>query len=454
MYLLFWASQSWAAPEGQASVEHYLFYNTQTPIGQPSVFRGHIGLEDGPFKSDVWLEVFGSAEQNNRGQWLVRPQKLTWERERLSIGYQKHRWGNLDALSAVDLLAPKDMRWGPLIPVEMARIANPSISTRLQYLKWRFDGSIHIGPSLNALSLSETPFSLFPVEGQDSIWSYFSDFSADPLGESLWPSVFDTVENTLLTAPFSLTPAASSNFPVDFSIRSDWSTINRSFGFGLAWLRSRSPAIELAPPLQSILQNQTLPNVLSIQDELEQIDSPFQLLQPHHGHFGLWYSQLIGGFGVRTESSFQTNIPYQTTAFTWQTAHQFQGAIGIDRVISTNIVISSEHRYRSYIATKPDDSFWLTAPQNIESALNVDLLAFQQRLRVQGATLTNWTFKELAIKGVVSWRIGSHYKVNLGVLNMIGISPEDYLDRIGYRGGEIGYFSDNDCVFIQMDWVY
>ena len=117
-------------------------------------------------------------------------------------------------------------------------------------------------------------------------------------------------------------------------------------------------------------------------------------------------------------------------------------------------MISSEHRYRSYIATKPDDSFWLTAHQNIESALNVDLLAFQQRLRVQGATLTNWTFKELAIKGVVSWRFGSHYKVNLGVLNMIGLSPEDYLDRIGYRGGEIGYFSDNDCVFIQMDWVY
>ena len=204
----------------------------------------------------------------------------------------------------------------------------------------------------------------------------------------------------------------------------------------------------------NILQSQAFPDVLTIQDELDKIDSPLGLFQPHHGHIGIWYSQLIGGFGFRTENSFQSNLPVQTTALSWQTAHKVQSAIGIDRVFNGNAIIGTEHRFSSLLGTKTEDSFWLTAPQVFESALMFDLLMMQQRLGLQSSVLSNWTFGELAVKSEMRWRFGNHYRMSFGMLNMIGQAPEDYGDRIGYRGGEIGYFSNSDTVFFQLDWVY
>ena len=92
---------------------------------------------------------------------------------------------------------------------------------------------------------------------------------------------------------------------------------------------------------------------------------------------GIWYSQLIGGFGFRTENSFQSNLPVQTTALSWQTAHKVQSALCIDRVFNGN-AISDRASFRSLLGTKTEDSFWLTAPQVFESALMFDLLMMQQ----------------------------------------------------------------------------
>ena len=142
------------------------------------------------------------------------------------------------------MLSPKDMRWGPLIPIEMARMANPSMTASIQHAKWRHKASIHTGPAMNAISIEGTPFSFFPTEGQEPIWSYASGFTADPLGEAIWPSLLTTVESTLSTAPFSFNPMASSDVPIDLSLKSEWTSRQRTVGFGFAWLRSRMPTIE------------------------------------------------------------------------------------------------------------------------------------------------------------------------------------------------------------------
>ena len=104
-------------PEGHASAQHHLFFNQGDPNAQPSIFRGKIAIEDGPFRTETWLEVHGSIPPSDSSR-IIRPQRLTWENETLVIGYQQHRWGNLDVLSAVDMLSPKDMRWGPPFPLK------------------------------------------------------------------------------------------------------------------------------------------------------------------------------------------------------------------------------------------------------------------------------------------------------------------------------------------------
>lgn len=414
------------------------------------IVRAHFKTNEANLYSDIWLEVSDITNGDTQSSWNILIQELTWVGAKVRVGYQVHRWGQLDFLSASDVVSPKNMTWGPLTPLELQRKANPSIVGRFQALNLQVQPAVHFGPASNNIPISSNRWSMVPTGKENETLEYLGRFEGEQIDELFWTSMINSLENPV-SNPFVLTPKPASQFPLDFTMKASSTTSQRTIGVGMGWIRSRMLMVSLDPVIKDIVDTNEYPSVITIAETVNSIERPITFLQPHTFLLSSWYSQLIGRFGIRIEGSHQNSVPVQKELWNSEIVSLSQVSAGVDTFVMGRTSLTSEHRVQ--FIHQDVQPLWLTQKIMLESAFSSQSSYIQNRLLFKNIALYNWSFKEAFGLGEIKWKFNDSWSVELGGVVLFGQAPEDFNQRIGYTGGQIGYFSDNDGLYINANWI-
>ncbi len=424
-------------------------------------------------RGDRWfLEVRAQhhvlAGTDVEGWWTGSVGESGWDGRitgslRLRAGALVERWGKLDLLPLVDLLNPRDMRSGPMVPTELQRIPVP-----MAVLSWGND-------TLRAETVW-MPFAVAdPIFLRETDWSYVRQgMLAEQTGQMReWPGetslqlsgILESIDGSISTLDPSFRRGLdgavnAKNLPQATGLTGDVAQRIQVDGGGVdaalmvGYLRSRQAAAALDPFIQELLIDERLPDFLE-QEQLQEglSGGALKVDWPRTGMVGLETSGLIDAVQVRGEAIYLTNKVVRTHFAGASTSPMLGAGLGLDYVRGSSLQITIEGRWQRLLDA-PDDLIF-ALPDQVQVAGGVRGSLLSDRLSIQVGGSVDVTFGEYIVFPRVGWRASDTWLLEVGATVLGGPTPapETLADAFQYSGGPASYFSQNDAVTFAVSWI-
>lgn len=438
--------------------------------------RGETG-HDGTW----FLEVRGSHHvlvgDDTEGWWEGRIGESGWEGEldngvRLRVGNLVERWGKLDLLPVADVLNPRDLTQGPLVPQELQRIPIPMLT-------------VSAGTDVVR---SETTWIPFPTHDRlwtrGTDWSYMRNgMSDDMLGRiATWDGETAFLLSPLLenvgSAPTDLDPSqrraldtavAEKGMPQALLASGDLAQRIEVLGNGFdlavmgAYLRNRQPATALDPYLAQLLRERRLPSLEEVQgaDDAEGLTPLGQALAggplksdwPRTGFVAVEGSGVVGPISVRGEAAYTSHKVVRQWYGQATTTPMVSLGAGAVYLRGTALQLTAEARYERRLDAP--DELLMVAPEDLMLAGGGRFAFARDRFRLQLGGSYSVAFAEWMFLPKLEWRASDAWRAEIGALLLDSPwnAPPGTPRALIYEGGPAGYFSQNDSLTFTVTWV-
>ena len=410
-------------------------------------------------KSSNWKTniLFTHRLWNDKTQIVnFRPLEMRWKGKpnniHLEIGNLVPRWGQLDALSVIDIIGGRDLQFGPTGTAETIRMGALGAQVSKKIGKWKWKILLLPFSTQNNVQTIAPSWSLLTPNEATSLAAEAATWSGDPLTESFFQQTLQSIANGLSSSALIRLSDALSAPPNqaqfgDVASVLQWNSLGLTTNLYGGWLLDRSPAIQLSPALAAYLQNQTLPSLLDQSDFQEALADPLDLIRPRFWTVGVDVSTLIGPFGLRAESAYRSIQTLQTPYFQHQTSPWFGLAGAIDWTYGSSVIAVVEANYQQY--TNLDSETWLEVPEGFSVLGSVGGSAAQMRLNwgLQGMYIV--PNQDFLFSLQMGWRVSSNWLIQTKTL-ILGGQPRSNL--LSYDGGFLGYWSQQDSFSINLIW--
>jgi len=398
--------------------------------------------------------------------WEVRAGESGWSGPvgpvHLRVGHLIERWGKLDLLPIADVLNPADLRAGPLATVEATRIPNPM--ARLQL------GSGRV----------RTELVLLPFSGADRVemmggdWSVirpgmlkrFVDGAAGwegGAGVVLGDAVQALAEGLDEMSPSTLRGLSSglgeTGRPEATLLTGEAAVRLELEGQGIdgalmgGALRSRTPATAMAPEIRAILQDGQWPALDQLDPLTTAMAEPLSARWPRTWFAGAEVSTTAGPVGLRAEGGWWSDAVVQTPWLGSAVSPKVSGGLGLDWMHGSSLLLSAEGRYTRY--TDAPDLLVLMRESQVDIGGLARVSALSDRLILLAAGMFVPAHGEFLARPEVRYRSTDQLEIGLGAVVIGGpdAPPTTLREAMGYDGGPMSYFGENDCVFVQLQWI-
>lgn len=446
-----------------------------------------------PHDGSWFLEVRGVNEiligEDLEGRWEGEIGESGWEGEiagpvRLRIGNLVERWGKLDLLPVVDVLNPRDLRFGPIQPQEWQRTPVPM-------------AVVEVG---NDTFRSETTWLPFAVHDRIAIrgtdWSFIRQGTLEGVAEDAktWEGgladVFEQINVTVLD------DVADSIADLDPSYRraSDAATLERNTpqdtfltpeigqrfvvngkGFDLAVMgariHSRQPQAQLNSYLAHLVDEGRLPETSELRT-ITEIGDTIEVAWPMTWVAGAEASTLVGPIGVRAEGAWTSD---EVVRLQWggaRTTPTVAAGLGLDYVHGSSFAVMAEARWKRLLdanGSTLDDPRDLNATtvgmireellfsrsDMLQIAGGVRWSTLADRLTLQLGGTYDVVFAEYLVRPSVSYRVSDHLLLEGGAAILGGATapPKNLKQAMTYEGGLLSYFGQNDAITLGFSWI-
>lgn len=410
----------------------------------------------------------GSNDKDDvEGAWEVRVGESGWQGRLgssvdLRIGNLVERWGKLDLLPQVDVINPRDMRVGPLVPQEFQRLPIPMAVLGVGKAPVRGELVLIPFSSADRMNFNGTDWSIARQEMLEDQLAEMAGWNGTDLAEAQFQQLFGTLSDSLddLDPSFrrGLVGAANQqNLPQALGIhgeaaaRLEIDVPNLDAALMVGALRSRRRAPSLNRTMADLIRDEDLPEA----DQIGNIQAG-QLVEatwPRTYVAGAEASTVVGPFGIRGEGLFTS---HQVVAEPWlqsSTTPLIGTGLGVDYANGSVFYAAVEVSYRTML--DPPDRVLLETPDALQIGGGVRLNVAADRVEFQLGGAYHVQFGEYLARPTVAWRVSDHVELEGGAVILGGpVSPPDTLRQaMNYRGGFLGYFGQNDAATFAVSWI-
>jgi hypothetical protein len=120
---------------------------------------------------------------------------------------------------------------------------------------------------------------------------------------------------------------------------------------------------------------------------------------------------------------------------------------------STTLMLSLESRYTRILT--PPEALVLMREEQLELGGMVRWTTLQDRLTLLGAAMLEPQHGEYLARPEVRYRASDALELGLGAVWLGGsaATPDTLQEAMVYEAGPMAYFSENDCLFVQLQWI-
>jgi hypothetical protein len=380
----------------------------------------------------------------------------------LRAGNLIERWGKLDMLSVVDVLNPKDLRAGPLTAIESTRVPVPM--ARLQH---------KLGPLRTELVLM--PFAVADrVDLIGGDWALIRpgmiqrftheattwEGGSAPLIADGIQSLDDGLQQMAPSTLRGMTRSVSTAGQPEATLLTGEAALRLQLeGTGIdgalmiGALRTRTPATRLAPELQAILEAGQWPPLDQVGEISAAMGEPLSTSWPRTWFAGAEASTMVGPVGLRAEAGGWSRAVVQTPWLGSAVSPKLSGGLGLDWMHSTTLMLSLESRYTRILT--PPEALVMMREEQLELGGMVRWTTLQDRLTLLGAAMLEPQHGEYLARPEVRYRASDTLQLGLGAVWLGGsaATPDTLQEAMVYEAGPMAYFSENDCLFVQLQWI-
>jgi hypothetical protein len=400
--------------------------------------------------AELWVQVF----PGNLQRWEMRPLESKWklngEKFNLTIGLQTLRWGQLDALSVVDILSPRELRFGPVVSMGDIRQPAPSAAVSLDIDRLQAELICFPFSPMDRFDLLGTSWSLLRAGDLENILEEMQQWGADGLTQELEEELLQGLQRQLEPkTQLQLNRLASPNIATgsgDVGGRLRFNGAHLSTNISGGRFTERTARIDLHPSLQQAIGEEELPSLGTLLSWEDVYANPFELHRLPFWMLSADLSSLIGPIGVRAEGTWRSTQSLSTPSLDAVSSPMYGAALGADW--SNGIwLVGTEARWQSF--TEAPKDLWLQSPQSTEVAAFTAGSLLNQRLFLELQALYVHPLSDVLVKGGVSWS-WSVWKATISGLVVDGQASE--LGKFS-QGGPLGYWKDNDGLGIEVAWA-
>jgi hypothetical protein len=412
--------------------------------------------------AEHWLQAGPSV----RARVAMWPDELRWdrplgERGHLRLGQQVNRWGQLEGLSLVDVLNPRDLRHGPGISAEEARIAvpmlridlgPPALQAQLCAIPWHVPSRYH---------LLGSDWSLYPSGLVEELVAGTAGWGGDPATEALFGGAVAAFEERLRAAEPSawwgadqLLRGASEPWQPfggsELGLRLGYQGERAVLGIQGARLRSDMPALTLDPTLLGWATEQRWPSLEELEQWVVTSEGPVTVAYPYSWFGGLDARLGVGAVGLALEAAYRSDVPVTTTQLAGVTQPELGVALGLEYQGSTQLRAGLEGSWRHLVEQGGVEGDGLLGRRRDEATVAtwLALSLFRQRLEPRLNAVWAPSFGEGALVGAVAWRPRDPWELSLHGwwFHARTDTPRSLEELVAYQGGTLGMFNDNDAL--------
>ena len=383
----------------------------------------------------------------------------TW----LRAGHLIERWGRLDLLSVADPLSGRDLRVGPQIPGEFARLPAPMVRLQAPW-SWGQAEVVWVPvPSTDRASPLGTDWSLIRQGMLEGVLADAATWEGDALTEETLQSAITALgEGVGQLDPWTRSSLSElqgvSGLPAAFGPGGDLAArvavrsriVDAALQGGV--VRSRQVAPVLDPALVAYIREERLPTYAEQEALLEALAEPAQLLAPRAPMAGVELERLLGSVGVRAEGAWRGAVVVPERWLSAAESPEVSAGLGLDYLWGS-WVLAAEGSWRRLLDA-PEDPF-LVAPQWWQVGGGVQGRLARERLSVQVGGLYDISFGEFLLRPGASWRASDAVELGCEVLLIGGAraAPQTFRQAMEFTGGPLGYWGDNDAVTLSARWI-
>ena len=387
----------------------------------------------------------------------------------LSIGHRIETWGSMYLLNSVDILNGRDLRAGPLTPLEVSRVPTPMLTA-----------SRRIGGNERHSTRAEV--SVLPIGAWDNVFIVGTDWSlikpgmvnglvreisaweGDPLTESFLQDSITAVgtiaedfspqtgnELSQLLRAQGAAPGPTDDLELAVRLRSNLGRHDISL-MG-AWMKVRQATPSLDPVLVEALKAQMLPNLSEQSELLSALEEGIQVVRPRTWFVAIDWAAWAGPLSLRAEGAWQQIQPFSTDWLGVTESPFIRTGAGVEWIHSTNLGLMVEGKWQRILNPSPE--LWLTQPDHFQVAMAGRLSILADRLQFQPAVLWDPTFAEWMIQPNLSWRPRDSLKLDMALLLLMAPSsaPQAFVEAMDTSVGPLGYVADNDSLIVSVTWI-
>ncbi len=413
---------------------------------------------------------------DTEGWWEASMGESGWEGEvagpvRLRVGNLVERWGKLDLLPVADVLNPRDLTQGPLVPQEFQRIPIPMLTVSVGSDTVRSETTFIPFASHDKLWTRGTDWSYMrnglaeDMTARMATWEGETAFLLTPLLQNAGatPSTFDPSQRRALdlaVADKGLPQALFTNG----ELAQRFEFLGNGFDVAVmgALMRNRQPGTTLDPYLAQLLRERRLPDLAEAQATEDGglaplgealAGGPLKANWPRTGFAAIEGSGVVGPLSLRGEAAYTSHKVVRQWYGQATTTPLVSAGVGAVYLRGTAIQISAEARYERRIDAP--DELLMVAPEDLMLAGGGRFSFARDRFRLQLGGSYSVAFAEWMFLPKLEWRASDALRAEVGALLLDSPwnAPPGMPRALIYEGGPAGYFSQNDSVTFALTWV-
>ena len=424
-----------------------------------------------PNSRERWfIEVMGQQDllfgDDIEGAWELRVGETGWltrsDTVDLRIGNLVERWGKLDLLPQLDVLNPRDLRYGLLPPTEWQRIPIPMVALGVGTAPVRGELIYIPFAAADRMSMNGTDWSMMRQGMLEGELRQVADRTGTQFSEDVFGGLFDQFANALEDLDPSFRRGINEAVSVqqlpqslyingELAARLELDVQGFDGAIAVANLRNRQRKATINEGFIALLQSDDLPGIDDVQNL--QTTTLVSAEWPRQWVVGAEANTVIDAFSVRAESVYLSNDVVARPWLRSATTPVLGTGLGIDYSYGTTFHTSVEVSYRKMLA--PPKQTHLEHPDAVMVAGGVRGRLLASRLQIQLGGGYHVQFEEYFARPLVSYRVSDPIELEAGAILLGGPkrAPSTLSQAVTYPGGFAGYFSQNDAVTLAMNWI-